>query len=261
MTTAEKIHRINQVLRDYFAKHKSGSPVPAKQFMTAFIQAGIFTGDSKEGLPIRTLLRKLDANKQLQHIPYVIAERKQQNTNWFFGPASQARVIAAKPKGDSAVRKTISKTKTSKPRSHSDECYILDLCDEVLHLNSVRQHRFYFLLGDPNSTGRCARLPVDGWYESLNLVIEYNERQHTEAVKIFDRRITVSGKTRGEQRADYDKRKLRVLPEHGIQMLVLSYFDFQHDANKRLCRDRDSDIRILQHKLKPFLTKPEPKAI
>ncbi|WP_309751901.1 hypothetical protein [Novosphingobium sp.] len=43
-------------------------------------------------------------------------------------------------------------------------------------------------------------LPVDAWYPELALVIEYRERQHSEAVKFFDQRETVSGVGRGEQR-------------------------------------------------------------
>ena len=63
-----------------------------------------------------------------------------------------------------------------------DETYILDLCDEILNRTSQRQYRFSFLLGDPGKNGSCRKLPVDAYYENLNLVIEYKERQHTESV-------------------------------------------------------------------------------
>src|ERR1035437_3876932 len=56
-----------------------------------------------------------------------------------------------------------------------DEHYVLDLCDKVLGLTSSRQHKFDFLLGDPNSSGVAVKLPVDSFYEELNLVIEYRE--------------------------------------------------------------------------------------
>ena len=62
-----------------------------------------------------------------------------------------------------------------------DEEYILSLCDALLGRKPLRQHRFSFLLGD---SGR--RLPVDAFYSDLKLVIEYRERQHTEAVALFD---------------------------------------------------------------------------
>jgi hypothetical protein len=66
-------------------------------------------------------------------------------------------------------------------RTGSDEAYVLDLCDEVLGAPGMRQHRFDWLLGDPNSAGRCTRLPVDGYWPDHDLVVEYHERQHREA--------------------------------------------------------------------------------
>src|SRR5262245_55172490 len=86
-----------------------------------------------------------------------------------------------------------------------DQSYIIDLCDRVLRMKGIRNHRFEFLLGDPGRRGARPRLPVDAYYPALNLVIEYNERQHSEAVKFFDRRIVASGITRGEQRKLYDR--------------------------------------------------------
>lgn len=70
-----------------------------------------------------------------------------------------------------------------------DETYIIDLCDEVLGLKASRGHRFEFLRGDPGKNGRRACLPVDAYYAELNLVVEYHERQHSEPVSFFDRRI------------------------------------------------------------------------
>lgn len=84
---------------------------------------------------------------------------------------------------------------TNNSRSNSDESYVIDLCDEILKQMAFRQHRFDFLRGDSG-----AKLPVDAYYPSLNLVIEFKERQHTEEVKLFDKRQTVSGVGRGEQR-------------------------------------------------------------
>jgi hypothetical protein len=88
MTTQEKIQSINQVLHDHFEKNKVTEPVLAKTFMPQFIEAGIFSKDHREGLPIRELLRTLDLSKELHVVPYVIPVRKKQNTNWYFGPAT-----------------------------------------------------------------------------------------------------------------------------------------------------------------------------
>ena len=133
-------------------------------------------------------------------------------------------------------------------RRDSDEAYMLDLCDEVLGRRCLRQHRFDFLLGDSGSP-----LPVDGYYPDLRLVIEYRERQHTEAVPFFDRRQTVSGVSRGEQRRIYDQRRRDVLGEQGITLLELSFEGFVHSARKRLLRDRERDLQALIRRLAPWV--------
>src|SRR5688500_16258444 len=106
-------------------------------------------------------------------------------------PGPQWVGAVAKPARDRGRR-------TYRPSSamnkHRDETYILDLCDELLGMKSVRQHTFEFLRGDG---GR--KLPVDGYYPSINLVVEYRERQHFESVALFDKRKTVSGVSRAEQ--------------------------------------------------------------
>jgi hypothetical protein len=93
------------------------------------------------------------------------------------------------------------------PRAASDEAYVLSLCDEILGERGQRQHRFVWLRGDPGATGRRASLPVDAFYPSHALVVEYHERQHDAAVGLFDRRQMVSGVSRGEQRRRYDERR------------------------------------------------------
>lgn len=128
-----------------------------------------------------------------------------------------------------------------------DEDYILELCDRALGRISLRQYRFPFLVGD---TGR--RLPVDAYYPDLKLVIEYREHQHTEAVPFFDRRQTVSGIPRGQQRAIYDERRRTMLPQHGIQLIELNYFDFPHEARRRLKRTECEDIQVICSKLQRY---------
>ena len=78
-------------------------------------------------------------------------------------------------------------------RAISDEYYIIDLCDKILDCKALRGHRFAFLLGDTSlKTGKKRTLPVDAYYPDLQLVIEYQERQHTESVKLFNK-ITATG--------------------------------------------------------------------
>ncbi len=138
-----------------------------------------------------------------------------------------------------------------------DEHYVLDLCDTVLGLTSSRQHKFNFLLGDPNLSGVAVKLPVDSFYEELNLVIEYRERQHTESVKFFDKpdRITVSGVHRGEQRKIYDERRRQILPKNKIHLIEISYSDFAHDRQKRIIRNPQFDVLVVRQKLKTVIEK------
>lgn len=235
----DKIADINQVLQAYFDLNESVSIIPAKDLMPQFIRAGIFSKDSKNGFPIRSLLRQLDKSKQLSAIPFVVAERKEKNTNWFFGRTG-AEVLPAKTITTNKANKS---AKSQKARKDSDEHYIIDLCDELLDLKASRQHRFPFLLGD---SGRP--LPVDAYYVSHNLVIEYNEQQHTKPVQHFDKpdRLTVSGVHRGEQRKIYDKRKREVLPQHGITVIDIPYTAFNCNGSGKILRNRISDLQIVK---------------
>lgn len=137
---------------------------------------------------------------------------------------------------------------------HRDEFYVIDLCDEVLASKASRQHKFDFLRGDPSSNNkRGVELPVDAYYKDLNLVVEYNECQHTESVVLFDNKKTISGVSRGEQRRIYDERRQEVLPKHGIDLVVISYFDF--GGSKKLKRNHDHDIQIVRNKLQKYIDK------
>lgn len=142
------------------------------------------------------------------------------------------------------------KKPTSPKRSASDETYIIDLCDKILKQEGLRQHRFDFLKGD---TG--VRLPVDVYYPSLDLVIEYRERQHTEEVKFFDKRVTSSGISRGEQRKLYDERRRIEVPKNELFLIEFDYSEFAHNTKKRLLRNLEEDTKIIVSKLTSFIKK------
>jgi hypothetical protein len=133
-------------------------------------------------------------------------------------------------------------------RVGSDEDYVLDLLDELLGTQASRQHRFDWLLGDPGQTGRRVRLPVDGYWPSRALIVEYRERQHDEPVSHFDKpdRLTVSGIHRGEQRRLYDERRDTLVPEHGLTLLVIKPADLDADPRGRLRRNRELDFDVLR---------------
>lgn len=231
MTQTEKIKIINDTLAEYFAKTDNPRKVPAKDLMSEFIRAGVFTTDNKGGLPIRRLLRELDKSDKLSLIPYVLAERKDVNVSWYFIATGFAQNVVNTEK--------VRNKKVSNSRAESDEYYVISLCNEVLNAEASQQHRFDFLKGDSGIS-----LPVDAYYEHLNLVIEYHERQHTESIKFFNKKTTVSGVSRDEQRRIYDERRMTVLPKHGINVIVIDYSRF--GTSKKIKRDHDKDILIIK---------------
>jgi hypothetical protein len=137
----------------------------------------------------------------------------------------------------------------------SDESYVIDLCDSILKRTARRQHRFEFLRGDPGKRGVSLQLPVDAYYDDLSLVVEYWERQHTEATAFMDKRMTCSGCDRREQRRRYDERKAKVLEERGIILLVLGHEMFACNSRKRLYRKTDEDIAVIRKQLQKIRAK------
>lgn len=143
------------------------------------------------------------------------------------------------------------KKRISKRRDKADEHYVIDLCDKILGLEAKRQHCFDFLKGDSCKNGCCLKenagkmLPVDAYYEELNLVIEYWEKQHTEPTPFFDNKMTSCGITRKEQREKYDKRREEVLPQNGIKLVIVQYKDF--GESKRIRRNLEHDMAVIKN--------------
>lgn len=136
-----------------------------------------------------------------------------------------------------------------------DQSYITDLCDEVLGVASSREHTFDWLRGDPYPKNpRGKQLPVDAYWESLGLVMEFNERQHSEPVPHFDKldRMTVSGVPRGGlhgQRRLYDLRRDQLIPAHGLRLVRIYMSDFvvrRHHIVPSKLADRDRVRAALQ---------------
>jgi len=163
--------------------------------------------------------------------------------------------------GQNIIKQTNAKNKSKPISKHEsstkekDEHYVLDICDKVLGLTSSRQHKFDFLLGDIGKNGKPRKLPVDSYYDKLNLVVEYCERQHTECVAHFDKpnKMTISGVHRGDQRKIYDERRRQVLPQNDIKLIKLSYSDFNHNRKKRIIRKIEHDTKIIKQKLIDFV--------
>jgi hypothetical protein len=138
--------------------------------------------------------------------------------------------------------------RTRRARADSDEAYVVDLCDAILGARASRQHRFDWLVGDPARNGRSRTLPVDAYYATHRLVIEYRERQHDEPVAHFDKPdvLTVSGVHRGIQRRIYDERRAVEIPAHGLRLIVVKPSDLAADDRGRLLRDRDPNEAALR---------------
>lgn len=134
-------------------------------------------------------------------------------------------------------------------RTGSDEHYVLDLCDQVLGIPARRQQRFDWLRGDPSPTrSDGSTLPVDGYWPQPGLVVEFQEEQHSQPSPFFDRRQTVSGVGRGEQRRLYDERKRIVIPAHGLRLVVIKKAVFTLKS-KRIARDRARDVAVVREHL------------
>lgn len=137
-------------------------------------------------------------------------------------------------------------------RADSDEHYVLDLCDELLGVSGIRQARFDWLRGDPSPTRlRGVTLPVDGYWPDLGLVVEFQEEQHSQPSPFFDRRHTVSGMGRGEQRRRYDERKRTLIPEHGLHLVVIEKSAFTLKS-RRIDRDHARDLQVVRRHLGGF---------
>lgn len=247
--STDNIKQINEVINTYFNSHKEDW-IAAKDIMPDLINAGVFTKDLRKGLPLRKILRKLDIENALDKIPFVHAERKEKNTYWYL--VRQGAEYSPTVDSTKVSKKQLGKNK----RENSDEYYILNLCDELLHEKASRQHTFPFLLGDfhKDKISRT-KLPLDAYYKNLNLVIEYREKQHTEDVAHFDKPKvkTVSGVSRAEQRKIYDQRRKNVLLRKDINLIEINYYAFKYDSKMNIVRDKEKDTEILKGILKDFV--------
>lgn len=171
-------------------------------------------------------------------------------TDWHLSPEQVAAARtwrSAAPSGES-YRAPRSLPRGPGSRAESDEAYVINLCDELLGEKAQRQHGFPWLLGDPGRGGGRRRLPVDAYYPEHRLVVEYQERQHDQPVRHFDKPevMTVSGVHRGEQRRIYDERRRLEIPKHGLRLVVVTPGDLQADRRGRLRRDHAKDLPVLR---------------
>jgi len=131
-------------------------------------------------------------------------------------------------------------------RTASDEYYVLDLCDEVVGASGRRQATFDWLRGDPSpSRPLGTKLPVDSFWSSFKLVVEFQEEQHSKPTPFFDRRQTVSGVGRREQRRLYDERKRLLIHEQGMRLVVIEKSAFIVKS-RRIMRNPAMDLAVVR---------------
>lgn len=137
-----------------------------------------------------------------------------------------------------------------KKRTDSDEKYVLDLISKILNCPYEWQKTFPDLVGDICKDGRAKKLAVDGYFKGYNLIVEYREIQHFKAVPFMDKKMTISGVPRGEQRRIYDKRKETWAVNKGYKFLTVNYDDLEHYQGKRLKRNEANDLTVINNKIK-----------
>ncbi len=241
MIDTQTINSINTAIEAFFNTDSTLKIVPVKVLMPAFIKAGIFKKDHKNGKPIRDILRELDESGQLPLIPYIHAERRELNTYWYFIPKDVPAPSTFYKQEPASVKKQAAK----QSRLLSDETYILDLCDEVLGQKAERQKRFDFLKGDFHKDGVTrTKLPVDAYYPGYRMVVEFKESQRVQFVENFDdpKATTISGVNRAEQRQLYEQRKATDLPKHGIKLVEIAFDMFMYDNQYKIVRNPKEDL-------------------
>lgn len=77
-----EIIKMGYVIQAYLEKEKLVDAKP-KDLMPILIEKGFFKKDHREGLPLREILRDLDARNELYLLPQVRVDRKEVNVSWF----------------------------------------------------------------------------------------------------------------------------------------------------------------------------------
>lgn len=182
--------------------------------------------------------------------------RRQSET---FPPMAAAPTLAVHCEDDEDERP--SRRKTRRTREKSDERYVLDLVSDVLGVPYSWQHTFPDLAGDPGVRGNRRTLPVDAFYPSLDLIVEYREKQHFQRVAIMDQRMTISGVPRSVQRRKYDEARQKWAETSGIRVLEIRFDELVHDRSGKLLRHRDEDRAVVAPKDQAALLVMTPSAI
>jgi hypothetical protein len=127
--------------------------------------------------------------------------------------------------------------------------YVIGLIEEILREPAEREKRFVWAAGDPSPrTGRSALLPFDAFWESRRLIVEVDEDQHRQPVEFWDKPdvVTVSGVSRGRQRAIYDARKRAAARAQGFTVVEIPWERRPLADHRNADADRQDLKRLLE---------------
>jgi len=232
---------INEVINHYFDKNTTVDWIPVKAIMPALIEAGVFTKDEKKGLPIRKVLRKLDAASALEKIPTVHAERRAASVYWYFVRAGKSYT----PK--ELINPISKKEKNILKIQNSDEFYLVNLCDDLLEQKASRKHTFNTLVGDQHKRGKGrTKLPLDAYYEDLKLVIEFSVKND------IAEELDEKEQARILQIKRYKELKKKAIVKKDLRLIEINYTSFACDETNKLIRNTEQDKEVLRSLLKDF---------
>ncbi len=220
--------------------------------MPNLIAAGAFEKDVKNGLPLRKVLRDLDNEAQLDQIPRAHADRTGRDIYWYFVREGSEYVPEVQPESLSA------KERKALERANSDEKYLVDIINSLLGKKGTEKQTFDYLLGDLHQDGETrTELPVDLYFWELKLAIEFVNHPKTreQLIPQKQKKMTVSGVTRAEQRVKYFDRKKKVLTKKGIDFVEIPLAGFTCNEELKLVRNAEDDERVLRGILGHYLDK------
>ncbi len=240
----ETIEKINEVIAQYFEENNTVDWIPAKEIMPALIAAGVFTKDVRKGLPLRKVLRGLDNNAALEQIPLAYAERRSENTYWYF--VREGKEYSPKE----YINPVSKKQQAILNFQNSDEFYLVNLADSLLQQKASRKHTFDSLVGNlhKKNKGRT-KLPLDAYYEELKLVLEFfKDEEDVNFNKLSEKEQAII-----TQRKYYDQVKKEAVRKKDLQLLEIRYSQFECDSEGNLLRDTSKDTKVFRGILKNYL--------